>query len=243
MRRGHEAEGRDETNQPASPPSTSRERGQPGVSQQGGGHALPTRGQPATPPARPPLLRATDTLAPARSQKVPSCTRPRHSRKASHTSTQDKPRPPAQGAREEMGSPQGLAAPPEPPRPVTEDRERVGSDHRRPHRSELGLRTTVGAGPRPRRKARGLTRGGVRRAERRVHRGLPRPCWARSDQGQLLRGPRGRGGGFPGSGAEGCTPRGPEGTAARQSLCADSLCPARRIAHHLPVHPHRGQPA
>lgn len=173
MRRGHEAEGRDnETNQSAGPPSTSSERGQPGVSQQGGGHALPTRGQPVTPPARPPLLKAMDTLAPACSQKVPSCTRPRRTRKASHTSTQDKPRPPAQGAREETGSPQGLAAPPERPRPVTEDRERVGSDHRRPHRSELELRTTVGAGPRLRRKTRGLTRGGVRTAERRVHRGL-----------------------------------------------------------------------
>lgn len=94
----------------------------------------------------------------------------------------------------------------------------------------------------------------------RAHQALPRPCWEQSGQGQLLRGPqrsRGcqpRGRGFPGGRAEGCTPQGPKGTAARRSLCADRLCPrpprgvhvvcpARHMAQGLPDRPHRGQPA
>lgn len=214
MRRGHEAEARDnETNQPAGLPSTSRECGQPGVSQQGGGHTLPTRGQPATPPARPPPLRATDTLVPARSQKVPSCTRPQHSRKASHTSTQDEPRTPAQGAREETGSPQGLAAPPEQPRPVTEDRERAGSDHRRPHRSELS-RTP------PTKESRGPD---SERSQESRAQGPPRSASAllgEERRGPAAERPPGQGQGLPWQRGRGLHPTGPRG----DRCPAESLC-------------------
>ena len=82
---------------------------------------------PPSPPLRPTDSSCQHTRRKPRVAQDRSADEKCPSRKASHTSTQDQPRL-AQGAREETGSPQGLAAPPERLHPVTEDRERGVSD-------------------------------------------------------------------------------------------------------------------
>ena len=104
-------------------------------------------------PALPaPLLRPTDSSR-QHTRRKPKVAQDRStdekcpSPKASHTSTQNQPRL-AQGAREETGSPQGLAAPPERPHPVTEDRERGVSDGQETTAAQSrGCRQTQEQGP------------------------------------------------------------------------------------------------